>query len=845
MLMALPASAEVVFDGSLGQPGDIQGPDYEIAAERGRQVGDNLFHSFGRFNIGLDESATFTGPDAVKAVISRVTGGDLSRIDGVLSSAINGADLFFLNPAGVVFGPNAMLDVSGSFHVSTADFLQMGESERFYATPSEGEILSAAPPGDFGFLEGTPGRVVIDGHLEVEWGETLTIVGGDVDINGSLTSAEGRIQVKTQGDNTATLTGTIDVSGDRGGDVFIQAGRFYSSGGRIFAETYWDMDGGTVEIQAGSVDLEDGSLISGQTYDYGHGADVIIKAEDAVSLSGADEYGGASLVTTVTELEEEGAGDAGDIRLSGNRILLADGARITSSSIGDGAGGNISLTAQETIRLFGNDENGRGSQIESSGQGMYSGKAGDIEISAADIELTDGALVNSSTFGIGDGGDIALRAGRSVSFSGWDGNGQGSGVIARSDSLDAAAGNVSIAPMEQKTAISIDFQDGGWIGNTADGAGPGGNVSIDAGKGMIRFSGTDADGYASRIYTTALDAGNAGNIDFKAGDIRFSDGGGVTASTQGLGKAGRIQIIADHLEMSGGNPHGENKDGFGSGLYARTRTLDAGPGEAEGGNISIKVGKLVVKDGALITSNTKGTGNGGDINIQAGDIAIYGNGAGLIFKKPAESQQAWQAPVAASDIASGIYAGSEKAEGTAGDAGRVVIDADQIVLTDQGRITTAAENAGGGAMEISVDKRLFMENSRITTSVQLGAENGGDIAIADPEFIIINHSDIIARAYKGRGGNIAITSDQFIQSADSVVDASSKLGIDGNIEIFSPETNLSNVLTVLPANYLDASQWMETPCEARSGKDASRFIIVGPDGTPPPCDGVLGGPVLP
>ncbi len=867
MMMLSPAMAEVTLDGSLGTAGEIDGPDYDITAEMGRRSGENLFHSFGRFSIGPDETAIFSGPDTIEAIIGRVTGGEVSRIDGTLYSDIYGADLFLLNPAGVIFGSDAFLDLTGSFHVSTADFLQLGLSDRFYALPSPDDILSAAPPAAFGFLDGDAGRIVVDGDLQVGWGETLAVAGGDVDINGSLMAEEGVVQVESRGagalapllpdgfdadappvanGGTASLSGFLDVSGDGAGSVFIRAGRFYSAGGGIFAETYWDLDGGVVDIQAGSVDLADGSLISGQTHDYGRGADVRITAAETISLSGADAFGGAGLISAITELQEEGAGDAGNIRLAAADILIANGGWVTASSTGDGAGGDVTLIAEKTIRLSGNDENGRGSRIESSGQSAYSGPAGDIRIEAADVELADGALIDSSAFGIGDGGDIAMRVDRSVMVSGFGGNGQGSGVIARSDSPTASAGNIAISPGTDGGAVSIDFRDGGWIGNTADGAGPGGNVTVDAGGGTIHLSGADADGYASRIYTTALDDGDAGNIVLKGRDIRFSDGAGVTASTEGRGNAGRIEVTAGHLELSGANPYGENKDGFGSGIYARTRTADAGDDAARGGEVVVKVGSLVIRDGALISSNTEGSGAGGAIDVTAGELSIYGDGSGSITEPPAESQQEWREthpPRAESDYVSGIYASSEKTDGAAGDAGGVIVDAVRINLTDRGQITTAAENAGGGAMEIAVKDTLFMLNGRITTSVQFGKGNGGDITISEPEFVILNHSDIIAQAYEGQGGNIRIVTDQFIQSADSIVDASSKLGIDGNIEIISPEADLSKVLTVLSTDYLDAAQWMETPCEARSGEDVSRFVITGRDGAPPPCDGILGSPV--
>ena len=120
--------AEVTLDGILGRSGAVSGPNYRITADLGRQVGVNLFHSFGKFNINTGESATFSGPDSISNIISRVTGGISSWIDGRLRSEITGANLYLLNPAGVMFGSNASLDISGSFHVSTADYLKLGQA---------------------------------------------------------------------------------------------------------------------------------------------------------------------------------------------------------------------------------------------------------------------------------------------------------------------------------------------------------------------------------------------------------------------------------------------------------------------------------------------------------------------------------------------------------------------------------------------------------------------------------------------------------------------------------------------------------------------------------------------
>jgi filamentous hemagglutinin family protein len=180
------ARAEITLDGSLGPGGALSGPDYAVTADLGRQIGSNLFHSFGRFNIDTGESAIFSGPHSIDNILGQVTGGSASTIDGLLRSTIPGANLFLMNPAGVVFGPNASLDVQGAFHATTADFIRLTDGTRFEAIPSSADaVLSTAPPEAFGFLDDTPAPITVDhSRLTGAEGETLSLVGGDIGVEG-------------------------------------------------------------------------------------------------------------------------------------------------------------------------------------------------------------------------------------------------------------------------------------------------------------------------------------------------------------------------------------------------------------------------------------------------------------------------------------------------------------------------------------------------------------------------------------------------------------------------------------------------------------------------------------
>src|SRR4051812_9617170 len=153
LLAAAPVQAQIVTDGSVGPKVSLHGGEIEIGANLGTRTGDNLFHSFEKFGIATGQTATFTGPGTIKNVISRVTGGEISNIDGVLKSEVGQADLYFLNPAGVIFGPNAQLNVPGSFHVSTAHELRFTNGVSFSALDKSGSGLTVAAPEAFGFLD--------------------------------------------------------------------------------------------------------------------------------------------------------------------------------------------------------------------------------------------------------------------------------------------------------------------------------------------------------------------------------------------------------------------------------------------------------------------------------------------------------------------------------------------------------------------------------------------------------------------------------------------------------------------------------------------------------------------
>src|SRR5687767_5046841 len=177
--------SQVVLDGKFGT-GALPGPNYSITQDLGRTEGNNLFHSFTQFDLKAGDTATFSGPANIQNILSRVTGGSPSSINGTIRSSIVGANFYLINPNGVIFGPQAAVNVSGAFAASTADYLKLDDGARFVAAlDADDSGLSTAPVSAFGFLGDAPGSIAVQqSTLRASNGKTVSLVGGDIAVNG-------------------------------------------------------------------------------------------------------------------------------------------------------------------------------------------------------------------------------------------------------------------------------------------------------------------------------------------------------------------------------------------------------------------------------------------------------------------------------------------------------------------------------------------------------------------------------------------------------------------------------------------------------------------------------------
>ncbi len=200
LLASSSVQAQIVPDGTLGGERSRVTPINPTTdrIEGGALRGVNLFHSFREFNVRDGGSVYFANPTVVQNIFSRVTGGNVSNINGTLG-VLGTANLYLLNPNGILFGPNARLDIAGSFFASTASGFTFPDGSEFSATnPQAAPLLTVSlTPG----LQrgGTPGAIANAGNLSV--GKDLTLSGGTVTSTGLLAAPQGQLTVEaTVGD---------------------------------------------------------------------------------------------------------------------------------------------------------------------------------------------------------------------------------------------------------------------------------------------------------------------------------------------------------------------------------------------------------------------------------------------------------------------------------------------------------------------------------------------------------------------------------------------------------------------------------------------------------------------
>jgi filamentous hemagglutinin family protein len=836
------SAAQITLDGSLGPPGPLAGPHYRIDADRGQIRGSNLFHSFGQFNVPTGGSATFTGPNTIANILSRVTGGQPSAIDGVLRSEIAGANLFLLNPAGVLFGPNASLDVSGSFHVSTADFLRFADGAKFAASLGQESVLTVASPAAFGFLGPIPAPITIQGgSLKVSEGKAVSVVGGDVTIlgnNGPLTAdsvpmlhaPSGRIQLASVASPGEVIFSPLelapdlrvdafvhlgrlelsqgaflDASGNGGGTVLLRSGHLRVDGSNIFAHNTGPIDGAGVgldlRITADAI-LTNGALLTTDTLAAGRAQDLRLAAGSVQLMDGS--FIGSHAFSS---------GDGGNIVMNVGRLTLMDHAQISSSSATGGQAGNVLITAMDSIALLGP---AAGVPTVFSGPAINSfsnaeggrGRAGRVVLSAPTLHM-ENALINATAAGGGRGGDIEVRVGRLTltgaaeirsSAFGFE-EGQGGDVrITATDSVSISGHQVVSFPFDPFD-LSLNVS---GISANAFPSGHAGRVTIST------PTLTMDEGFIS----TSAVFGSGGAIEVRVGRLTLTGGAQIGSSTGEQGQGGDVRITAtDSVSISGrlnlpGNIQGSNSPALllnspSSGVFSQ---VGAGLGNA--GRVSVTTPHLVLAEGGRLAVDTGGDGRGGDLEVQVGTLSVASGAqitsssgispaAGFPGKGPGG-----RITIAAEDVVSiaGQNSGLFSETNGPGRGGDLTLEARDLRLTDGA--TISATSAGTGeAGTLRLTARDTFESTRSTVTTAATQASGGNIALRAGSRVQLRDSTLTTSVRGGPqtvGGDLTIGAP-FVIAEGSRVIAQAIEGMGGRIDL------TADVFLADPASVVSAS----------------------------------------
>jgi filamentous hemagglutinin family protein len=781
-------SAQIVLDGTFGTSGALTGPQYAVTADLGLTRGGNLFHSFARFDLKAGDVAAFTGPVGLQNILNRVTGGGPSTIDGTIRSEVAGANFFFINPNGVMFGPGAVVDVSGSFAASTANYLKLADGARFVAAlDADDSMLSTAPVAAFGFLNGAHGSIEVRGALTVAPNSTLSLVGGSVSVSdgADLEAIEGSIDligVRGSGElpfsrdtplpGSGATAGLESVVGD--GTVVIRGGRLVVNNARISTST----TGGDIDIALSErMEVVNGGQVTTRNSGALSGGNIVIEAHDLV-IDGLDEPVATRIAAETFGDDPQGSG--GGIVLNAASLELRRGAEISVSTFGAADAGRMEINTS-LLRLEGSDAPEFPTQISANAApviGSASGAGGRIVIRSEVVEVLNGAGILAATSG------------------------------------DADAGGIEIS------AETVKLSNGAVTTFTA-GAGAGGEIRIES--DALTLDGPFASITALTTGANSLSAaGNGGVINLAVKRLRVQNDAAISANTFGNGDGGNINISADAMLLDTATFQPGSIPGVTAASHPSFFGSDGG---GKGGDVTIVAGSLSIRDGMVISTTTSTSGDGGNVHIRAGTVEL-------------EAQSSIQAASIGTGRAGTISLESGRDVRMTGNSavstsaplssgGDIRVEAGrEIRLVDSG-ITAQAGPGGGGNISLMAPSLIYLLNATLTAQAD---GDGGNLSI-DPVFFILNRGALISKSTSANGGNITIRSDYFLQS-DSLIDASAPFGLPGTVQVSAPDADLRGSLLGLPGNLLDVESQLRPDCAVRSTEGISSFVVLGRGGLP-------------
>jgi filamentous hemagglutinin family protein len=501
LVLPLPLKAQVIGDNTLPSPSEVTFSDNTFTINGGTTDGRNLFHSFNRFDLLSDTlTAFFNNTSNVENIFARVTGGSISRIDGQIR-ADGAANLFLINPSGIIFGPNATLNIGGSFIGSTADSILFANGGEFSAIdPQAPPLLTVNIPIGLTFrlsrgvilVQGTGHNLrevdvtfpAIDrsnsvSGLRVNPGKTLGLIGGKVELEGSTLTAEGgHVELGSIGLGLVSLSSTA--SGWNFGYERISSFNDIELT-RLAAVDVSGPGGGSIQIQGDRVKVSEGSFLVSQTEGDRSGGDLTVKASKSFEVAGTTPDG---MIPSTVVNQTLGDGRGGNLLVSTQQLLVRDGGLLTTRSLNDGSGGNILLNVSESVV-------NRTATISAVTQGA--GNAGNLSVFTKYLQIQDSGRLGSA-------------------------------------------------------GINLTIPDGGKTLFPIPNPGSVGEVTVNATESVQVIGG-------STLGSLTFGTGNAGKLTINTRRVEVREGGRIDVATFADGDAGRIDINAsESVEVSGRLP---------------------------------------------------------------------------------------------------------------------------------------------------------------------------------------------------------------------------------------------------------------------------------------------------
>ncbi|MEO0648176.1 MAG: filamentous hemagglutinin N-terminal domain-containing protein, partial [Cyanobacteria bacterium J06650_10] len=650
LAIMLPGTAQITPDDTLPNPSSVESGCTRCLIEGGTQQNNNLFHSFTEFSVPTGGEAVFNNALGVENIVSRITGNAVSEIDGLLQTQ-GTANLFLLNPNGILFGPNAQLDIGGSLTVSTADSLVFTNGETFSATNPEVPPLLTVSTRlglQYGSLQNSEvplsrGPIINQGNLFVN--QDLTLIGSELEIQGQLyagnhlkliatdnivmegllaTSAElanaGDVSLLAGGDIAVEKGSRILANGLTGGNILLQSdGIITATGSSTFSSTSTattpSTNRGSVTFLADSVWLlGEQVLVESLTTGEREGSPIMIRANDTVTLDGSSLFAIS---------DEAAAGASGNVSIMARKLNMVGGGNATSLALGEGNAGNIDVTAAESATLAGvtSDGGAASSLVSSAGTGAQ-GEGGNISISTPQLSVTDGAALITGSFGRGNAGDVVIAADEVL----FDGVSPQLGQFPSSIITTANEGNGGDIKI---TGWALTLRDGAQFLSSTESTGGGiaGDVFLNLADTVTLDGGNPLRTTLISVITLPGSEGNGGNIQVETRDLLLSNEAQLIVATTGSGTGGNITVNSQTFSVKG-----------------RSLVNAASGQEGKAGNITANTDVLSLDDlSAILTDTTRSQGgditltiqkvlllrNGSDISTTAGRAAAGGDGGNI------------------------------------------------------------------------------------------------------------------------------------------------------------------------------------------------------------------------